>query len=405
MLIVGRWAARGPPAQNKSGTYTEVVYAPAGNKLAFMSVQTLSKAYIPLPAGAVAAYNSSGLNNYHHVDWLGSFRLASTPSRTVPFDTAYAPFGESYVQSGSYIAAFTGQTQDTHSNVYDFPAREYGIQGRWPSPDPAGLASVDPADPQTWNRYAYVRNSPLGNVDPNGMEMKDSMNADAGGGMLGVYVGGAVGGGIDWFPVPGVWVGNHEAEEYLGNGGFEVSGGSSYGGGGSFWGGLVGSLFKINIPGLFGISMPSPIQNWHYDSSGLAVPDRPYDSLQDCSPDGSCQTLLWYQGKWQSQCAIDPDWCNAADVLGRSATLASPKNIFTIYAASVVAGAAAPFAEPAYLWLRTHPLEVVLGVQCAAGAFSATSLGGSLPPGTTGPAGNVCKAAAKGMIWTYDHAQ
>lgn len=59
--------------------------------------------------------------------------------------------------------------QDTASNVYDFPAREYGIQGRWPSPDPAGLAAVNPMAPQTWNRYAYVRNSPLESTDPTGM--------------------------------------------------------------------------------------------------------------------------------------------------------------------------------------------------------------------------------------------
>ena len=47
---------------------------------------------------------------------------------------------------------FTGMSQDTASNVYDFPMREYGIQGRWTSPDPAGLAAVNPMDPPTWNR-------------------------------------------------------------------------------------------------------------------------------------------------------------------------------------------------------------------------------------------------------------
>jgi hypothetical protein len=52
--------------------------------------------------------------------------------------------------------------------------REYnGNEARWPSPDPAGLASVNPADPQTWNRYAYVRNSPLGMVDPTGTDGLD----------------------------------------------------------------------------------------------------------------------------------------------------------------------------------------------------------------------------------------
>jgi RHS repeat-associated protein len=54
--------------------------------------------------------------------------------------------------------------------MYDFLYREYHwIQGRWIEPDPAGLAAVDPANPQTWNRYAYVANNPLSLVDPLGL--------------------------------------------------------------------------------------------------------------------------------------------------------------------------------------------------------------------------------------------
>jgi RHS repeat-associated protein len=156
--------------QNRGGAYTQVVYAPSGAKLALMNATTLQKAFVPLTGGSLAVYNSSGLEYYRHPDWIGSSRFASTPSRTMFSDAAYAPFGESYAQSGTLDLSFTGMNQDTHSNVYDFPAREYGIQGRWPSPDPAGLASVNPADPQSWNRYAYVRNSPLMLTDPTGMD-------------------------------------------------------------------------------------------------------------------------------------------------------------------------------------------------------------------------------------------
>jgi RHS repeat-associated protein len=65
--------------------------------------------------------------------------------------------------------------QSSAYNEYDFPAREYGIQGRWPSPDPAGLAAVDPSNPQSWDRYAYVLNDPLTLVDPTGLDCQSTI--------------------------------------------------------------------------------------------------------------------------------------------------------------------------------------------------------------------------------------
>jgi RHS repeat-associated protein len=155
--------------QNRSGTYTEIVYAPGGAKLALMSASTLQKGLVPLTSGSMAVYNSSGLAYYRHSDWIGSSRFASTPTRTMYFDGAYAPFGEPYAQTGTSDLSFTGENQDMASNLYDFAAREYGIQGRWPSPDPSGIASASNRNPQTWNRYAYVSNSPLVVTDPNGL--------------------------------------------------------------------------------------------------------------------------------------------------------------------------------------------------------------------------------------------
>jgi len=158
--------------QNRSGTYTEIVYSPGGAKLALMSGtggQTLQKAFVPLPGQATAIYTSSGLDHYRHSDWLGSARLTSSPTRTVLSTTAYAPFAETYAQSGTPDPSFTGQNQDTVSGDYDFLYREYSDQGRWPSPDPAGLAAVDPSNPQSWNRYAYVLGNPVAYVDPLGL--------------------------------------------------------------------------------------------------------------------------------------------------------------------------------------------------------------------------------------------
>jgi RHS repeat-associated protein len=85
--------------------------------------------------------------------------------------SAYAPFGEQYKTSGTADASFTGQNSDTVSSLYDFEFREFSpSQGRWISPDPAGMAAVNPGNPQSWNRYAYVLNRPLMLVDTLGLD-------------------------------------------------------------------------------------------------------------------------------------------------------------------------------------------------------------------------------------------
>ena len=156
--------------QNRSGTYTEIVYAPTGQKLALMNGQTVSKAFVPLPAGAQAVYSGTTLQYFRHPDWLGSARLTTTVGRAVYSDLAYGPFGETYAESGTPDRSFTGQNQDTIANsttgLHDFMYREYAQYGRWISPDPAGVAAVDLTNPQSWNRYTYVINQPTNGIDP-----------------------------------------------------------------------------------------------------------------------------------------------------------------------------------------------------------------------------------------------
>jgi RHS repeat-associated protein len=169
--------AFGRMVENHSGTY-QFVYAPNGGKqpLAEMQGQSLLGTFLPLPGGAIAAYNSSGLLQYMHADWLGSARLSSTPGRAPIPAMAYAPFGEGYAGGQAY-AQFTGinagtvyDAENESGSLEDFMFRRYSpVQGRWISPDPAGLGAVDPGNPQSWNRYAYVMNSPLSAVDPLGL--------------------------------------------------------------------------------------------------------------------------------------------------------------------------------------------------------------------------------------------
>jgi RHS repeat-associated protein len=212
--------------QQRVSTYTQIAFSPSGQKLALMNGPALQKAILPLTGKAQAVYNSAGLLYYAHPDLLGSIRLATTPGRAMYFDTAYAPFGETYASAGgtNLDPAYTGQMSDTAhrqdaaGGLYDFPAREYSIQGRWPSPDPAGISSTCPRDPQTQNRYAYVRNNPITYTDPTGMDGAceddpfcggpcpwwDPFWGDCGGGG-GFRGGGGGGGGGGEIPRPFPW--------------------------------------------------------------------------------------------------------------------------------------------------------------------------------------------------------
>jgi len=141
-----------------------------------MNGQTQSKAYIPLPGGAQVKYIGATISTYRLLDWLGSPRDGSNPNRTYSWGVAYAPFGERYASSGSPMFSFTGANGDTKSDLYDFQFRElHSSQGRWISPDPAGVSAVQLQNPQSWNRYAYVGNMPLQSVDSLGLLSDDAI--------------------------------------------------------------------------------------------------------------------------------------------------------------------------------------------------------------------------------------
>jgi RHS repeat-associated protein len=64
---------------------------------------------------------------------------------------------------------------DTATDGYVPPFRYYvPEQGRWLTPDP--LAG-DVTNPQSLNRYAYVRNNPTTLIDPLGLDCSDVQTA------------------------------------------------------------------------------------------------------------------------------------------------------------------------------------------------------------------------------------
>jgi len=64
---------------------------------------------------------------------------------------------------------FTGKERDAESGLDYFGARYLSSNiGRFMSPDPMHILKQKMIDPQQWNMYSYVRNSPLRMLDTNG---------------------------------------------------------------------------------------------------------------------------------------------------------------------------------------------------------------------------------------------
>ncbi len=124
-------------------------------------------------------------------DHLGSEVLALDAAGAVLERRVFEPFGEvinfQLDAAASVPASFTGKLHHAELDLYDFGARWYDSEsGRFSSVDPIVQTA---ADPQTHNPYGYVRNNPIGNVDPNG-EASFSIGFSIGAG-TGLFFGGS----------------------------------------------------------------------------------------------------------------------------------------------------------------------------------------------------------------------
>jgi len=108
---------------------------------------------------------------FYHLDHLGSPRVLLDASGARVSVHHYLPFGEERpFQSDPTLGtkAFTGHERDSETGLDYMGARYYSSSiGRFISVDPEA-GSIAVSDPQSWNRYGYVRNRPVNSVDPNG---------------------------------------------------------------------------------------------------------------------------------------------------------------------------------------------------------------------------------------------
>jgi len=107
---------------------------------------------------------------YLHSDHLGSTSLTTDAAGALLARVLYYPYGETRYTEGTLQTdyGYTGQRNEGPGlgGLMDYGARHYDpYLGRFVSAD-----TIVPGteQPQSWNRYAYVRNNPLLYVDPSG---------------------------------------------------------------------------------------------------------------------------------------------------------------------------------------------------------------------------------------------
>lgn len=118
----------------------------------------------------------TGTTTYHlHLDHLGTPRLITDATGLLLSEHAYYPFGPELnlppTESPRDPQQYTGHERDDIADMHGLDymhARYYGAAvGRFLSVDPV---LGNPSAPQSWNRYAYVSNNPLGRTDPTGRQ-------------------------------------------------------------------------------------------------------------------------------------------------------------------------------------------------------------------------------------------
>ena len=219
--IYGGWQMTYDAENRQIGAYNSTTsttvsytYDGAGQRVSKTIAGGATTAYVHDVFGRLAAEYTSApapaapcSTCYLSWDQLGSTRMVTDASGNIVARHDCLPFGveipsgsagrtSTWGTSDSLSKKFTAQEHDYSDTGLDFFQARYHAsgQGRFLSPDPAGTAVANPADPQTWNMFAYVRNNPLSFIDPSGSCYQDSAGNywDEDGAPCSVSTGGAI---------------------------------------------------------------------------------------------------------------------------------------------------------------------------------------------------------------------
>ena len=149
-----------------SGGADQHFFDPEGNWLGnagSYSLVTFGGRYFALYLGGNTLFN--------HVNALDSASMRTLQSGAVAEDILFYPWGDVWEVQGSGGYNFANIPYRDVTTTTDITTARFSSPnfGRWLSPDPIGKGAVRLDDPQTWNMYAYVRNSPATLTDPTGL--------------------------------------------------------------------------------------------------------------------------------------------------------------------------------------------------------------------------------------------
>ncbi|MCX5723654.1 MAG: FG-GAP-like repeat-containing protein [Nitrospirae bacterium] len=120
----------------------------------------------------IATIASNGTVNYWHGDHLGSSSVITDSTGAKVQTVTYYPYGGTNRNESSSNPAidvpykYTGKELDASTGLYYYEARYYdSVLARFISAD---TIVPNASDPQSYNRYSYVRNNPLKYTDPSG---------------------------------------------------------------------------------------------------------------------------------------------------------------------------------------------------------------------------------------------
>jgi RHS repeat-associated protein len=174
------------------GTPYQYTYDPSGRRVVTQNMAPSGGVVKTTFYGAAGERVTWGATSESYVRFAGrtiSFgtrevkdRLGSVRATEAGQNFQYMPYGEAEggvvadgrVRFGTYVRDSTPSAQDYagaryYSNVY----------GRFFGADPGGIATANPKNPSSWNRYAYVNGDPVNFHDPSG-RLSDIVSCGAG---------------------------------------------------------------------------------------------------------------------------------------------------------------------------------------------------------------------------------